>query len=144
MQSQFDMFYYGFLVIVFFMLVWDILILLPYSFFKRSKTKSNSSSEFVSVLVCAKNEAKNIESYIPKILEQNYPNFEIILINDSSWDNTLEVMHGFAENSENVRVINVLPNTYFLSSKKYALSLGIKAAKGPNLLFIDADCIQSD
>lgn len=140
MQSQFDMLYYGFLVIVFFVLVWDILILLPYPFFQRSKTKSNSSNEFVSVLVCAKNEAKNIESYIPKILEQNYRNFEIILINDSSWDSTLEVMHGFAENNENVRVINVLPNTYFLSSKKYALSLGIKAAKGPNLLFIDADC----
>jgi glycosyltransferase involved in cell wall biosynthesis len=94
----------------------------------------------ISVIVCAKNEAENLSENIPLILAQEYPNFELILINDASNDNTLEVMEHFAEKDARVQVVNVKNNEAFWGNKKYALTLGIKRAVNQRLLFTDADC----
>src|SRR5690606_3329279 len=94
----------------------------------------------VSVIVCAKNEAENLKRFIPKILEQNYPNFELILINDASTDGSLEIMEEFQQNDIRVKIVNVQNNEAFWGKKKYALTLGIKKARNPYLLFTDADC----
>ena len=95
----------------------------------------------VSVLVCAKNEAENLQQFLPSILHQNYPEFEIILINDGSVDNTLEVMEEFQQIDPRVKIVNVQHNEAFWGKKKYALTLGIKKSKYPYLLFTDADCV---
>jgi len=106
---------------------------------KQSKLKSNSPP--VSVLICAKNEALNLIKNIPYILKQNYPNFELILINDSSKDHTLKVMEQFKkESSVQIKVVDVKANEQFWGSKKYALTLGIKASSYEHLLLTDADC----
>lgn len=94
----------------------------------------------VSVIICAKNEAENLQQFIPSILNQNYPNFEIILINDASTDNTLDVMEDFVSEDKRVTLVNVVNNEAFWGKKKYALTLGIKKAKNNHLLFTDADC----
>lgn len=94
----------------------------------------------VSVIICAKNEAENLKQFIPSILNQDYSNFEIILINDASTDNTLEVMENFAIEDKRVNLVNVVNNEAFWGKKKYALTLGIKKAKNNHLLFTDADC----
>nr|WP_299052853.1 glycosyltransferase [uncultured Polaribacter sp.] len=94
----------------------------------------------VSVIICAKNEAKNLSSFLPYILEQSYSNFEVILINDASSDATLEVMQSFKKENERITIIDVKNNESFWGNKKYALTLGIKAAKNNHLLFTDADC----
>ena len=64
-----------------------------------------------------------------------------MLINDNSHDDTLEIMELFANEHNHVKIVNVAPNKAFLSNKKYALTLGIKAASHEQLLFTDADCI---
>ena len=94
----------------------------------------------VSVIVCAKNEAENLRLYVPKLLAQKYPDFEIILINDASSDETEEVIEAFVKEAPNVKQVNVENIEAFWGNKKYALTLGIKAATHNHLLFIDADC----
>lgn len=114
-------------------------------FLKFLKLKPNTEigdAKFqVSVLVCAKNEAENLKILIPKLLSQTYSNFELILINDSSTDDTLEIIEDFAERDNRIKIVNVVPNEAFYGNKKYALTLGIKKALNNNLVFTDADCL---
>ncbi|WP_317192849.1 glycosyltransferase [Aureivirga marina] len=100
------------------------------------------------MLVCAKNEAENLKKFLPSIANQNYPNFEIVLINDASHDETLNVMEEFRDANKSMfekknielKIVNVFENEQFWGTKKYALTLGIKAASNEHLLFTDADC----
>ncbi len=94
----------------------------------------------ISVIICSKNEAENLKKHIPLWLEQQYPNFELILVNDASIDETLDVIEAFAENDERIKIVDVKNNEAFWANKKYALTLGIKKAKNNYLLFSDADC----
>ena len=107
------------------------------------KAKKNETIAYppVSVIVCAKNEAENLKIFLPSIIEQEYKNdFEIVLINDRSKDGTADIINTYSEEHPNIKVVNVLENENFWGNKKYALTLGIKAATNENLLFIDADC----
>ncbi|WP_046758811.1 glycosyltransferase [Kordia jejudonensis] len=104
---------------------------------KRSKVQYDIP---VSVIVCAKNEAENLEKLIPELLRQSYKKFEIVLINDASSDETLEIMERFQKKHDNIKIVNVENNEAFWGNKKYALTLGIKAATHNYLLFTDADC----
>lgn len=113
-----------------------------FSFHKISAKKINSNLP-VSVLICAKNEAENLRINIPAILSQNHLDFELILINDASTDDTLEVMEEFQSSDHRVKIVNVENNETFWGSKKYALTLGIKKAKNERLVFTDADCVPS-
>jgi len=113
-----------------------------FSLFSWSETKEKTIKDFpVSVIVCAKNEAKNLQILAPLLLKQNYSNFELVLINDRSTDDTLDVIKEIAANDIRVKIVAVEENEQFWGSKKYALTLGIKAAKHEHLLFTDADCI---
>ena len=99
-----------------------------------------TNSQPVSLIVCAKNEAKNLEKHIPLWLNQAYNNFELILINDASIDESLEVMERFSAKDPRIQIVNVRNNEAFWGNKKYALTLGIKKAKYNLLVFTDADC----
>lgn len=114
-----------------------------YMLFAFAKTKFQSSSSDLpplSVIVCSKNEAENLKKNIPKILSQEYPLFEVILINDASYDETGDVIETFALDNKNVEQVQVENNEAFWGNKKYALTLGIKKANYTNLVFTDADC----
>ncbi|MFC7358333.1 glycosyltransferase [Jejudonia soesokkakensis] len=102
--------------------------------------KSFQETPPVSLIICAKNEAKNLQEHLPFWLEQNHPDFEIILINDASADETLDVMEDFALKHPSIKIVNVQNNEAFWASKKYALTLGIKKASNKHLIFTDADC----
>ncbi|MCG2418144.1 glycosyltransferase [Aequorivita sp. F47161] len=99
-----------------------------------------SETPSISLIICAKNEAKNLQKNIPLWQQQTYPNFDIILINDASVDESLEVMEAFAEKDKRIQIVNVKNNEAFWASKKYALTLGIKRSKNNRLVFSDADC----
>lgn len=94
----------------------------------------------VSVIICAKNEEENLKNFLPLIIEQDYPQFEIIVINDASADNTLEVIEEFQKIDHRIKLVDVQNNEAFWANKKYALTLGIKKARYEHLLFTDADC----
>ncbi len=119
----------------------NILFYLGYFRFASAKPTSLPSGNLpVSVIVCSKNEAENLKNFIPAILNQDYPSFELILINDASVDDTLQVIEDFQQEDPRIKLVNVQNNEAFWGKKKYALTLGIKKAKNPYLLFTDADC----
>lgn len=95
----------------------------------------------VSVLVLAKNNAEQVKKLVPKLLSQNYPDFELVLIDNASSDETIDAMEALElEYPTIVRLVKVENNEAFWGSKKYALTLGIKASRKEYLLFIEADC----
>lgn len=95
----------------------------------------------ISVVICAKNEAENLRRFLPSILAQTYSNtFEIVIINDRSTDATSEVLEQFSKENKCIKIVTVEDTEHFWGNKKYALTLGIKAASYEHLLFTDADC----
>lgn len=120
-------------------LVYYGLVFSKFSFQKTQTPQSNFQP--VSVIICAKNEAENLKAFLPAILAQDYPVFEVVLINDSSIDKTFEVMESFKALHSNIKLVNVKNIEAFWGNKKYALTLGIKAARYNQLLFTDADCM---
>lgn len=115
------------------------LLFSKFSFLNNPKVQQKPQFP-VSLIVCAKNEEENLQNNIPLWLNQDYPNFELILINDASIDRTLEIMESFAEKDPRIQIVNVRNNEAFWASKKYALTLGLKRAKNKRLVFTDADC----
>jgi poly-beta-1,6-N-acetyl-D-glucosamine synthase len=94
----------------------------------------------VSVIICARNEAENLATFLPSVLEQDYPEYEVIVVNDCSDDNTYIVLGDLLSRYPNLRVSNVNKDPQFTHSKKFAQFIGIKAAHHELLLFTDADC----
>ncbi len=95
----------------------------------------------VSVIVCAKNEVLRLQKYLPAVLEQAYPDFEVIVINDCSWDETGDYLESIAQQYPQLKIVTIKEQEKYRHAKKFALTLGIKAAKNEYLLFTDADCI---
>lgn len=93
----------------------------------------SGSDPLVSVIVPGYNESKVVGNCVESILASDYPNFEIILVDDGSTDDTLSVMQSFATD-QRVQVIGK-PN----GGKASALNAGIAAAHGEILFFVDAD-----
>jgi cellulose synthase/poly-beta-1,6-N-acetylglucosamine synthase-like glycosyltransferase len=99
--------------------------------------------EPVSIVVCARNELDNLRRLLPLLLQQDYPaDFEIVLIDDRSEDDTYLFAQQLAQYyHEKVRLVSVARTPRGFAPKKFALTLGIKTARYPRLLFTDADCI---
>lgn len=133
-----DAIFYTFIIIVFIQLIYYGFIF-PRFALAKSKTPTKKKIA-VSVIICAKNEVENLQQFLPLIIEQEYPDFEIVLINDASHDNTLNIMENFAKKNSNIKIVNVENIEAFWGNKKYALTLGIKVATNDFLLFTDADC----
>jgi len=108
--------------------------------FNPHKEKTGKEKEPVSVIICARNEQQNLEKYLPSILNQDYPDFEVIVVNDCSEDETEFVLERFQKQYKNLRVSTIKQDDKFYHSKKLALTIGIKAAKNELLLLTDADC----
>jgi len=137
---MFEYLFIAFIVIFCIQFIYNIFLFGAFSFSKQ-KTSKNQFKEPVSIIICAKNEAQNLFENLPFFINQNYPNFELVLINDRSSDNTLQVIEQFKTDfPEQIKIVDVAENEHFWGSKKYALTLGIKAASYEHLLFSDADC----
>ncbi len=113
------------------------------AFFKSSHLATNSNLEPVSVIICAKNEDENLTEFLPKVLQQDYPNFEVIVVNDCSFDNTENVIDEFVQIFPNLKKVTIKEDGYYKHGKKFAVLVGIKAAQYENMVFMDADCYPS-
>ena len=96
--------------------------------------------EPVSVVICAKNEYYNLKRNLPLILEQDHPSFEVVVVNDNSQDDSLELLEDMAREHSNLKIVNLSQDLNFFQGKKFPLSLGIKSASNNILLLTDADC----
>jgi glycosyltransferase involved in cell wall biosynthesis len=113
-------------------------------FFRVGVYKESISNTFrppVSVIICARNEEDNLMAFIPKIFAQDYPDFEVVVVNDRSWDKSLDILTAYKERyGEKLKIVNLDEEHIHDRGKKLALTIGIKAAKNEHLLLTDADC----
>ena len=107
---------------------------------KKGKIALNTEQPGVSVVVCARNEEQNLSDYLPQLLSQRYPKFEVIVVDDGSEDSTRIVVERLKHRYQNLRLTFVPHDAWVTSSKKLALTLAAKAAKYDYLLLTDADC----
>ncbi len=100
----------------------------------------NNNKQPVSVIICARNEAENLRNFLPSILEQDYPDFEVIVVDDCSEDDTYKVLGSFLVKYPRLKISTVTKDPRFTHNKKFAQFIGIKAASNEILLFTDSDC----
>lgn len=128
-------------LLLFVVLVIQILFfLILLTAFLVPSTRHDRASVSVSILVCARNEEKNLQALIPLLLGQKHPDFEVIVVNDRSTDGTRELLKRQSQANPRLRFINIdiLPAGW--NGKKNALSQGIKLARNEVVLLTDADC----
>lgn len=130
--------FYIFVAIVLIQLVYYLGIFSKFAFAKPQQVTQKRIP--ISVIVCAKNEAEKVKQFVPLLATQDYPDYEIVLIDDASSDETLDIFEEFEKQYSNIRLVKVENNEAFWGNKKFALTLGIKAARKEYLLFTDADC----
>lgn len=106
---------------------------------KKNIEKRNAQPT-VSVIVYAKNESENLKKYLPSLLAQEYPEYEVIVINDGSTDESDEVLKMLKNDNKHLYHTYIPEDVKYLSRKKLALTVGIKAAQYDILLFTEANC----
>ncbi len=94
----------------------------------------------VSVIICARDEEQNLEVNLPSILEQEYPNYEVIVVDDCSEDNSDMTLQRLSKKYPHLKTTRIKKDAKFSHNKKLAVTVGIKAAKYDWLVFTDADC----
>ncbi|MDR2929086.1 MAG: glycosyltransferase [Cytophagaceae bacterium] len=95
----------------------------------------------VSVIVCAKNEADNLKKFLPAVLAQNYPEYQVIVVNDSSEDDSEMTLAQIKSKYPHLYFTTIPYDRNFKHGKKLAISVGVKAAAHNYLVFTDADCL---
>jgi cellulose synthase/poly-beta-1,6-N-acetylglucosamine synthase-like glycosyltransferase len=108
--------------------------------FLSRKKKNTSSFPPVSVIICARNELINLEQFLPSILEQDYSEFQVVVVNDCSWDETEHYLREMEKKYAHLKIVTIKEQEKYRHSKKFAVALGIKGAKYDWLLHTDADC----
>lgn len=112
------------------------------SFF-RTKIIMPERYEGISVVICAKNEAAQLKKNLRSILEQDYPEFEVIVVNDCSEDDSADYLYAMAAQYPRLQIRDIKQSSKIIQGKKYPLTLGIKAAVYNKVLLTDADCVPS-
>ena len=107
---------------------------------RKGKVAFETTLPPVSVIICARNESHNLEQFLPLVLEQDYPQFEVIVVNDRSLDDTEDLLKLMSHRYKHLKTTFIPERAKFLDTKKIAVSLGIKSASNELLLFTDADC----
>ena len=107
---------------------------------RRAELPFLQSAPSVSVIICAKNESENLREFLPAVLNQKYHDFEVIVVNDGSTDETEQLLVDLKRQYSNLYSTYVPEDVKVMSSKKLALTIGIKAAHNEIILLTDADC----
>ncbi|GGF18928.1 glycosyltransferase [Echinicola rosea] len=107
----------------------------------QSDALADQNQEGVSIVIAAHNEEQNLRKLIPLLFQQNYPAFEVLIINDRSYDGTRHLLEQMMTEYPLLRTVTIEYTPEHVTAKKYALTLGIKVAKYDVLLLTDADCL---
>ncbi|MDL2331338.1 glycosyltransferase, partial [Odoribacter sp. OttesenSCG-928-A06] len=102
---------------------------------RKPKKQEKEHHEGVSIVITANNRAEDIRENLTSFLEQDYPQFEVIIVDECSEDDTQDVLADFQETYPHLRTTRIFPGAKFRSTKKLAINLGILAAKYDIVLF---------
>jgi cellulose synthase/poly-beta-1,6-N-acetylglucosamine synthase-like glycosyltransferase len=110
------------------------------AFAKPETANAKASLPPLSVVICARNEAENLRKFLPDVLKQDYPSYEVVVVNDCSEDGTDDILGSLMKQYPHLKVSMIQKDPGFTHTKKLAMPIGIKAAKNDLLVFTDADC----
>lgn len=113
------------------------------SLLRKEKVTPPLKYPSISVIIAARNEAENLTKNLGAVLTQDYPSFEVIVVNHQSIDDSKYVLHIYKQSYPHLKVIELERNHHQKVGKKLPLSVGIKGAKNEHLVFTDADCLPS-
>jgi glycosyltransferase involved in cell wall biosynthesis len=94
----------------------------------------------VSVVICVRNGREDVEELMPLLMEQDHGEFEVVVVNDRSEDETWEVLQVLRSRYPRLRPVNIQADEKFSYGKKIAVGVGLRAARHPHVLLTDVDC----
>ena len=107
----------------------------------KTKDKFQSQTHPVSVIICARDEAHNLENKLPGVLTQRYnTSHEVVVVNDNSFDDTKYFLEELQKVFKHLNPITLMQEAKHIPGKKWPLSVGIKSSKYEVMLLTDADC----
>jgi len=115
---------------------------LVYARFAFARKKSRDSQECVpvSVILVVKDAAGTLLKTLPRFLNQQYPNFEVVVVDDNSRDETPLLIKEYQHQYPNLKLVNLDSAVTTIRGKKYAISMGIRCASHEHLVFSDPEC----
>ena len=119
-----------------FLILYELIIF--FQVFRREKKKTGPQP--VSIVICAHNRLKELEAFVMAVIEQKHPDFEVILVNDRSEDGTYDFLFELKQKYSHVKMVTIEETPDHISGKKFAITLGVKAATKPYVLLTDTDC----
>ncbi len=105
---------------------------------------SNGDFPSVSVVIVAHNEAEFLKESLPYLLEQDYPDYEVVVVDYTSHDDTPFVLRVCSENYPILKPVSFPEDVNMFRGKKYPLSIGIKSATKDVILLTEPDCVPKD
>ena len=108
---------------------------------RRPHAKLDSDLEPVSVVVCARDAYERLTELLPALLSQDYPDFEVVVVNDCSDDETGTYLEDLERKESRIKPVQLRQHLNFFNGKKFPLSMGIKSASHDLLVLTDADCL---
>jgi len=133
--------FYLFLTAAGIQVIYWLFFLLGLARLGEGNINNNHPLEGISIIIAARDELENLKRLIPVLLKQNHPNFEIIIIDDRSDDGSDEFLINQEKEHTKLKALHIYDKPEHISAKKYAITLGIKAAKYKQVLLTDADCL---
>lgn len=107
---------------------------------QRRKEKTDKSKTIpVSIIIVVHNQAEDLKKNLTYVLEQNYDNFEVVVVNNASTDDTADVICNLEKLYPNLHHTFAPADARHISRKRLAMTIGIKAARNEWLLFTEAD-----
>jgi cellulose synthase/poly-beta-1,6-N-acetylglucosamine synthase-like glycosyltransferase len=111
-----------------------------WAFYKRKNLNNHVTLPPVSVIIAARNESDNLYENLQYVLCQDYPEFEVIVVNNQSIDDSNWILIAFARQFPHLKVVELSKSPHLRPGKKLPITLAIKAAKYEQFVLTDADC----
>ena len=135
-------------IIVVFQLLHYIIVYGRIIFYNKGRKKQNEEiknyNEGISIVLVANNNGAALQNQLLKILEQDYPEFEVVIVNENSQDDTEYILYILKQNYSNIKVVNLQRNINRFESRKYSLALGIRSASYKTIVLSDIVCSVGD
>ena len=80
----------------------------------------------ISIVVCARNESANLQKHLPRLLSLNYPDYEVVVVNDCSYDDSKDILEAFERQYPNLKVTTLNEDVVYQHDKNLQLQLELK------------------
>lgn len=98
----------------------------------------------ISVVISAQDDGYYLENILPNILKQDYPKYEVIVVNDGSCDDTVDILNKMQQEHKNLKTSFLPRDAKFKSRRKICIAIAIKSAENDIIVLTSSDCKPKD